>query len=302
MRQREPDRVVFAIGLMLCAYFLFSGVDASVKWLSAAGFAAVQLAFMRYAGHAVLSLAVVVRHGRRAVQVAPSERGQVVLRALCILASTVLNFIAIRYLPLTLTATIMFSVPLIVCALSGPVLGERVGPWRWGAVAVGFAGVLIAMRPFSAQFHWAMVLSLATALSFAGYTLLTRKLAGRVSPEAQQLYTGLVGVLALGPVTLSVWQSPDNGLDWALLIGVGGLAWVGHEIMTRAHAHAPASVLSPFLYSLLPFMGFWSYTVFGHVPDTATVVGAGTVILAGLVIWARERRSPGTASEGRPPR
>ncbi len=288
--QANQDRVALGIGSMLLAYFLFSGVDASVKWLSAAGFAAVQLAFMRYAGHVVLSVAAIARHGVTWSRFGTTHVGWVVLRATMILLSTVLNFFAIRYLPLTLTATIMFLVPIIVCALSGPFLGERVGPWRWAAVVAGFVGVVIAMQPWSADFHWAVFLSLATAFAFAAYTLLTRKLAGRVSAESQQFYTGIVGTLALAPVALPVWQSPSNTLDWALLIGLGVLAWVGHEVMTRAHGLAPASVLTPFLYSLLLFMGFWSAVVFDHLPDRATLLGAAIVIGAGLVIWVREQR------------
>ncbi len=289
--QANQDRVALGIGLMLCAYFLFSGVDASVKWLSGLGFAALQLAFMRYAGHVVLSVLMIARDGVSLSRFGADEPGWVILRALMILLSTVLNFFAIRYLPLTLTATIMFLVPIIVCALSGPILGERVGPWRWAAVIAGFVGVAIAMRPFSADFHWAVFLSLATAVAFALYTLLTRKLAGRVSAESQQLYTGVVGTLALAPFALPQWQSPTTTLDWTLLIGLGVLAWVGHEIMTRAHGFAPASVLTPFLYSLLVFMGFWSYAVFDHAPDGATLIGASIVISAGLVIWFRERQT-----------
>ena len=97
-----------------------------------------------------------------------------------LMISTVLNFIAVTYLPLTLTSTILFSTPIIICMLSWPLLGERVGLFRFGAIALGFGGVAIAIRPFDDSFHWAVFLSLGGAFTFALYSILTRRLAGLV--------------------------------------------------------------------------------------------------------------------------
>ena len=286
----NEDRVTLGIGLMLVAYALFSCVDVSAKWLVLAGQASLQVAFMRYAGHLVVSVGLIGRGGLTMDRFATERVGLVLLRALFLMLSTIGNFVAVRYLPLTLTAIISFSAPIMICALSMPLLGERVGPWRWAAILVGFAGLLIAVRPFNATVHWAVLFSLGSAFSMAMYTLLTRKLSGSVSPTTMQFYGGLFGTVALLPFAIATWVPPDGLLAWALLIGLGFVAWLGHEIFSRAHAFATAGSLTPFSYSFILYMTAWSAGVFGQYPDGMTILGAAIVTAAGLVIWARERR------------
>ena len=286
----NEDRVTLGICLMLVAYALFSCVDVSAKWLVLAGHASFQVAFMRYAGHLAISVALIARGGLDANRFATEKAGLVILRALFLMLSTICNFVAVRYLPLTLTATISFSAPIMICALSMPLLGERVGPWRWGAICVGFVGLLIAVRPFDAEIHWAVLFSIGSAFSMAMYTLLTRKLSGSVSATTMQFYAGLFGTVVLLPFALATWVSPAGPLAWALLLGIGPLAWVGHEAFSRAHAFATAGTLTPFSYAFILYMTAWSAGVFGQYPDALTILGASIVTVAGLVIWARERR------------
>ena len=277
------------IALTLFAYFTFSMLDTSAKWLVLAGIPALQIGFMRYALHFVVSAGLVARQGRGLARFGADRMGLVLLRAALLMGSTLCNFVAIRYIPLTLTATIMFSAPIIVTALSGPVLGEKVGPWRWGAIVAGFIGVVVAIRPFDADFHWAALLSLTGAACFAVYQLLTRMLAGKVSSDTMQLYSGMVGTLVLAPFAAAVWTSPTTTLDWGLLFGVGFLGWFGHDMLTRAYGLASASVLTPFAYVMIVYLGVWSWLVFAQTPTRATVLGAAIVMSAGLVIWLRER-------------
>lgn len=304
------DRPMLGIGLMLFTYFLFSCVDTSAKWLAYAGLPAAQLAFMRYFVHLFISIGLIARQGVSPSRFGTDQVGLVLLRSGLLVACTILNFIAVRHLPLTLTSTIMFSSPIIICALSGPVLGERVGVWRWSAILVGFCGILIAIRPFDAGFHWAVFLSLGNALAFAAYALITRKLSGTISTDTMQLYTGLVGAAVLAPFALAAWQMPATPLGWSLMIGLGLLGWLGHETLTRAHGYATASALTPFSYVFIIYLGVWSYAVFGELPDGWTVLGALVVTAAGMTIWLRERwparRDPGrlvprgAAETGRP--
>ena len=209
----NEDRALFGIGLMLIAYLTFSFIDTTVKWLAIAGLPALQLAFMRYAAHFVISLAVVLRGGLSRDRFTSDRPVLVVLRGTLIMFSTLLNLLAVRYMPLTLTSTILFSSPLIVCALSWPLLGERVGPWRWFAIFVGFCGIVIAVRPFDDQFHWAVIISMMSAISFAMYLILTRKLAGQVSTDTMQFYSGAVGFIVLAPFAFLPWQNPAGLLD-----------------------------------------------------------------------------------------
>ncbi len=286
----NEDKAMFGIGLMLIAYLTFSFIDSSVKWLALAGLHALQLAFMRYAMHFFISLYIIGRGGFSKERFSADHLLLVIIRGSLIMFSTVLNFIALRYLPLTLTSTILFSAPLIVCALSWPLLGERVGPWRWFAIMIGFIGVVIAIRPFDDSFHPAAILSMCSATSFALYLILTRKLAGKVSTDTLQFYAGAVGFTVLAPFAVYNWKSPETGLDWIILFTLGFWGWSGHQLLTNAHRFAPASTLSPFSYSFILFLTIWSYFLFDHLPDRWTILGGSIIVVAGLIIWGRERQ------------
>ena len=283
------DRAVLGIGLMLIAYLTFSFVDTTVKWLAVVGLSALQLAFMRYFAHFILSIVIIAKDGFTRDRFSSDKMFLVVLRGSMIMFSTIFNFYAVRYLPLTLTSTILFSSPLIVCALSWPLLGERVGPWRWLAIVIGFCGVVIAIRPFNEEFHWAVILSVLSAVSFSMYLLLTRKLAGLVSTDTMQFYSGAVGFVVLAPFAIITWQNPQSAFDWFLLISIGLWAWGGHQVLTNAYRFAPANILSPYSYSFIIYVTVWSYLFFDHLPDRWTILGAGFIVAAGLFIWMRER-------------
>lgn len=279
---------------MLVAWFLFSLVDTSVKWLVLAGLPALQLAFMRYLGHFVLSIGSVLRGGADLERFKTERLGLVLFRAYLLTAATAFNFIALNYLSLTVTAAIMFTSPIIVCALGGPMLGEYAGPWRWFAIILGFLGVLVVIRPFGAEFHWAMLLAVHNATALALYSIITRKLSGIIAIETMQFYMGLFGTAVLLPFAIYYWENPATALDWALMIGLGISAWMGHEFLTRAHLLAPASTLMPYTYSFLIYLAIASYVIWDELPDTYTMIGAAIIVISGLIIWTRERRlAPG---------
>jgi len=286
-REDAPGK---GIALMLLAYLLFSMTDTSVKWLSLAGLPALQLAFMRFATHFALSTGPMLGRDHSGWTAPRSQALLMLLRGALLAVSTVTNFIALRYLDLTMSASIMFSSPIIVSALSVPLLGETVGKWRWSAILLGFVGVLLVVRPWSAEFHWAALLSLTAATALALFSILTRQLAGQAAPRTMQLYGGLVGTVVLAPIAFFIWESPGSALDWTLMIGVGVTAWAGHHFFSQAHSYAPASVLMPFSYSFLIYLAISGYLVFGTVPDRQTLLGACVIAAAGLVIWWRERR------------
>jgi len=284
----NEDKPLVGIVLMLFAFFSFSLIDVNAKWLAFIGLPALQLSFMRYFGHFLISITLISRGGMELSRFGTDHWFLVVLRGFLLMLSTVMNFIAVQYLPLTLTATILFSAPIMVCALSWPLLGERVGIWRWSAIMIGFCGILIAIRPFDESFQWAMFLSLFGAFCFALYSLITRKLSGIVASDTMQFYSGLVGTVVLLPFAIVLWENPETALQWGQMIMLGLFGWIGHEFLTRAHGFAPASILTPFGYSFIIFMTFWSILVFGHLPDMWTISGAIVVVIAGLIIWFRE--------------
>jgi drug/metabolite transporter (DMT)-like permease len=284
-----PDRARLGIVMMLAAWFCFALVDSSAKWLVTAGLPALQLAFMRYAGHFAISLGIAATNGQSLSRFRTPHLGPLLVRAALLLSATVMNFWVLSVLPLTVTSAIMFSSPILVSLLAWPLLGERVGPWRMGAILVGFAGVLVVIRPFGESFHWMMLLVPYNALAMALYSILTRKLAGSVSTEVMQFIMGATGTVALLPFALWVWQSPDSARDWLLLAALGVFGWGGHQLLTGAHRFGSASTLMPYTYSFLIYLTAISWLVFDHVPDLWTMVGAAIIVGSGLVIWKREQ-------------
>lgn len=287
--ERREDRVGFGIVLALTAFLTFSFIDTSVKWLAVLGIPAMQLAFMRYAGHFVMSVLILIRSGSGTSMLVSDRPVLMIVRGLCLALSTVMNFIAIQYLPLTLTSTILFLAPIIVCAVSWPLLGERVGIWRFLAILVGFGGVLIAIQPTGSEFHWSIFASLLAAIFFAFYQVLTRKLTGLVATDTLQFYTGFVGTALLLPFAIFLWKSPETVFGWTVLCGLGLFGFLGHEFLTRSYRYAEAYKLSPFAYSFMIYVTLWSFLFFGQTPDTHTVIGAVIVVASGLFIWMREQ-------------
>ena len=287
---QKQDRALFGIILMVIAYLIFSFIDVSAKWLAIAGLPAMQLAFMRYVGHMAISTGLLVRDGDLGSLFRTKYLLVAMFRGSLLMGSTILNFIAVQYLPLTLTSTILFSAPIIICLLSWPLLGEKVGYWRWSAIMLGFIGILVTIRPFDSDFHYAAFYSLGGAFCFALYSILTRRLAGEISVDVMQFHSGFVGTVVLLPFAILSWQSPDTMMDWAIMIMLGVFGWMGHQLLTHAHSFAAANLLTPFGYSFILFLTTWSYLVFDHLPDIWTVIGASIIITSGLIIWLREMK------------
>ena len=274
--------------LMMAAMVFFTLLDATAKHL-VQDLPPVVAVFGRYLVALGLSLAVILRKSDTALLVTSYPKLQV-LRGLLLMASTALNFTAIMYLQLAQTAAIFFSIPLWVCALSVPILGEKVGLRRWIAVAIGFFGVLVIMRPGTGSFHWAMLLSVTASLCGAIYNIVTRKVGGRDRAETSLFYVGLVGAAAAATPLPFVWKTPE-GLQW-LMLGFMGLAGtIGHFMLIQAHRLAPASALAPYMYTQIVWMIAVGYFAFGDVPDLWTLVGAAIVVASGLFVFAGEARA-----------
>jgi drug/metabolite transporter (DMT)-like permease len=284
----RTERPLLGIGFVLIAFVLFTVLDASAKWLGQAGLPTQEVVLVRYGVHFMLMLVIFLPRERIALVRTRSPILEVV-RALCLLGSTVCNFLAIQYLPLTTTASIMFTMPLIICLISIPLLGEHVGWRRWTAIIIGLIGVLVIIRPGTSAFHPAAILSLLAATCGAGYSLLTRKLAGIDSSWTQNFYAAGVATLCIAPFAFQMWVWPLDWRSW-LAFGIIGVAgFVGHLFVTEAHRFAPASTLAPFAYTQIVWMTIASWLLFNQPPDSAIYIGAPIVILSGLYIWLRER-------------
>jgi drug/metabolite transporter (DMT)-like permease len=173
-----------------------------------------------------------------------------------------------------------------------------VGWHRVLAIVAGFLGVLVVMHPGLGEVHWAMLLVLAATVGYALYNIATRYLAAFDPASVTQTYTPLVGVLVMTPFGLAEWQSPDDWWLWVLFATLGFWGGLGHWFLILAHRIAPAPVLAPYIYLGLIWMSVGGFLVFGDVPTVWTLGGGGIVILAGLYLFARERKMLGATRGG----
>ena len=195
-------------------------------------------------------------------------------------------------MPLADVHSLLALTPLAVTALCGPLLGERVGPWRWAAVGVGFVGVLIILRPGLGVTQPAALIVLAAVLLYALYQILTRMVGQVDSAETTLLWQLLVGAAVLGLVVPFVWRMPAPE-HWPTFILVAALGGVAHWAMIRALQLAPAASIQPFTYTLLIWAVVIGWVGFGDLPDAWTLLGASAIVGAGIFTALREHRLRG---------
>jgi drug/metabolite transporter (DMT)-like permease len=179
--------------------------------------------------------------------------------------------------------------PLIIAALSGPVLGERVGWRRWVAIGIGFIGVLVILNPGQTVFSPAALVPLLAASMFALYGLLTRYVARKDTSATSFFWTGTMGAVALTCIGVWYWE-PMSGQDWALMGVLCITGALGHYMLIRCYEVAEASSVQPFAYLQLVFASALGLTVFGETLRPNVAIGAAIVIGAGLFTLLRERR------------
>jgi len=274
---------------MLTAFALFVIMDTSAKWLVLAGIPALQVAFLRFLIHLLLVLGVYLPRQGGALFLTRVRSIQLA-RGAMLAGATLLNFTALKYLPLPVTISIFFAGPMLVCLLSIPVLGERVGARRLSAVLSGFVGVLVIVQPWNEAFGWHVLLSIGSMCCASGYFVLTRLMRGADGNGTSQFHAAIVGSVVLAPLALGGWVWPADPQAWALLLLIGTFGVIGHSMVTRAHELAEASMLAPTVYSQIVYVSLFSWLVFDSPPSGNTLVGATIIIGSGLYLWWRERQ------------
>lgn len=283
------SRANFGIMLVLAAQLVLLFLDISAKWLSVEGMPTGEIVFVRYGMHLALLLLLFLPVSGKSLFVSNNLKLEL-LRGVCLLTTTGLNFLAMRYLPLTVTSAIQFSAPLVICAMSGPLLGEKVGWRRWLAITVGFCGILIIVRPGSEAFQPAALLSVACAFFLALFSILTRKLAGVDTAQTQQFYAGATPVILLLPIAFTDWVWPSSSVSWVAFLVMGAAGLGGHYLNSVAHRFASPAILAPFSYLSLIYLSVASWLIFNQPPDEWFMLGVGIIVLSGLYIWLRERQ------------
>ncbi|WP_420005047.1 DMT family transporter [Arenibacterium sp. LLYu02] len=222
---------------------------------------------------------------RKAAQT--SQRGLQIFRAFVLVAEVCVMVASFTVLGLVESHAVFVCYPLLVAALSGPILGEAVGWRRWAAIGMGFVGVLIILQPGSGVFQLAALIPLLAASMFALYGLLTRYVARKDSSATSFFYTGVWGMIFVTPLGLYMWE-PMTASDWGWMGALCVTGALGHWFLIKCYEMAEASAVQPFAYLQLPFVSVVGLAVFGEEMRTNVVIGAVLVVAAGLFTFWRE--------------
>jgi S-adenosylmethionine uptake transporter len=271
--------------LMLAGDFMFALNDAMGKWL-VASFSVGQVVAIRSVGAFLVLGPMMARQG--AGKLFNIERPLLqVLRVVATTADTGCFYAAVVYLPLADVMSFYMAGPIYVAALSHFLLGEKVGWRRWAAILIGFAGVLVMLKPSSAAFSLSSIYALAGSLAFGFAIILSRRLRGTSDTTLVTWQT--IGTLLVGAVlALGSWRTP-SALDVGAMLLLGIVSCVAHLLITRALKLAPASTLAPLHYTLLLWAVVFGLVFFGDVPGPRILAGSAIVVLAGLFIFHRQK-------------
>ena len=281
-RLRDNRRGIY---WMLLTTGLFTSLDATAKYL-AQDYPVPQVLWARFSFHLLFVAAFL---GTRLSVTLRSERlGLQLLRSLLMLVTTGMFFFAVGSLPLADVVAIMFVGPLFVTALSVPLLGDYVGPRRWAAVAVGFLGALLVVRPGSGIMQGLAVLPVLAAFSHALYTITTRKLANHDRPMTTLFYTAALGAVVTTAIVPFFWVTPDV-TGWLLMALLGVFGAAGHLTLIKALGYASPVVVAPLSYASLVWSIGMGFALFGDLPDGMTLLGAAVIAGSGLYVFHRER-------------
>ena len=282
---------------MLMAGFLFATQDVIAKYLSLS-YPTTQVLWARFI--VPIAMLAIIFNRRLPGLMATRRRGLQLVRSglLCVMLG--LLFSAYRFMPLADATAIMFIGPILVTALSMPMLGEHVGPRRWAAVVVGFAGALVIIRPDAGVMQAAAFLALGAAFISSIHQIIIRILSREDSALTTLLYTPLVGALATSAAIAFLWVAPDLE-GWLLMALLGALGVASQFGLIKAFEAAPAATVSPFMYFILIWAGVYGLAVFGDIPDAWTLLGAAVIVASGLYIFHREqlRGLPAATAESR---
>jgi len=228
------------------------------------------------------------------------------LRGAFVVVSNLTFFTALAAMPLAEASAIFFIAPLLITALSALVLREHVGAWRWAALAVGMAGVLLIVKPGSMAFHWAVVLPAISALAYAGMHTMTRSMGRTESAATMAVYIQLSFItvcLSMGAVfgggqyagsgdpslefLLRPWAWP-SARDMAFLVGAGACSATGGYLMSQAYRSSAAGLVAPFEYVSLVLAAFWGFTIWGEVPGLWSAIGIVLILASGVFVAVRK--------------
>ena len=273
--------------LAVAAWAVFSLQDAIVKYLVIA-LPAPEILFVR-SGLIVLVAAFVARREDLVAATRRREASVILARSIFILAAWLCYYTAARTLQLAELVTLYFAAPLFVVAMSGPLLGEIVGRWRWLATGLGFAGVVIAANPKGGAETLPVTLALIAAVSWAISTVLARTLTATISTSMMMIGGNAFFFVVCGAMAPALFVWPTLR-ETGLLLALGAVGSLGQALWIESLRKAEASLLAPLEYSMFAYAVFWGWFVFGDLPTARTLIGAAIILSAGLLTVGVEQR------------
>jgi drug/metabolite transporter (DMT)-like permease len=284
----QNNNIPLGIALMTATTCVFAVQDGLSRHL-ASEYNVLMVVMIRYWFFAAFVIAVARRKAGGIRAAARTEQPALqAFRGLLLAAEICIMVAAFTVLGLVESHAVFTCYPLLVAALSGPVLGERVGWKRWAAIGVGFVGVLIILQPGITVFDPAAGLPLLSAMMFALYGLLTRFAARKDTTATSFFWTGTVGAVGITLIGIWFWE-PMSPIDWAYMICLCITGVLGHWLLIRCYEVAEASAVQPFAYLQLVFATLIGITLFGETLRANVAIGATLIVAAGLFTFGRER-------------
>lgn len=283
----NPPRNLRGIVTMLCAVSLLSLMDVGMKQLSM-HYPPFQVGTLR--GAASWPLCVIWVLGTTGVRDLLQVRWPLHLFRGVLGVGMMAAFVyGVRFLPLTTAYTLFFIAPLLITALSVPLLGERVGPKRWIAIAIGFIGVLVALRPTGeGMLTWAGLAIIGAAAAYSVSAISVRILSRSDSTQSMVFWILTLITLGSGALALPGWV-PIRDEHWWWIAGVGVVGILGQYTITEAFRHGEASVIAPLEYTALAWGVGFDALLWGVLPDGVTWLGAAIIVASGLYLMRHER-------------
>ena len=283
-----PHSLAVAVCLYLTTMVLFIVLDTIAKHLLVVH-SIVFIAWVRFFLHFVVLAAILP--GPRRERLRTRNLRLLALRSMAWMSITFLFYAGLRHVPLAESIMLVSTAPFMIALLAGPALGERIRPMTWVAIALGFTGVVVVLRPGLGALHWGAVFPLLAAAAFSVAQVVTKRLSAEEDQWTILIYSAGIAALLLTPFGISAW--PEFALtDWMLLAPMGILAAAGDMAILAALRRAPASTLAPYQYSQILWAMIAGALVFGEFPDGMAVAGATIIVTGGLVLWRTGTRTP----------
>lgn len=284
----QPDQRA-SLGWLFIGIGLFATMDAAAKWVGRS-YPLTAAVWLRYLVPTLLigSYLVATRGWNFARAPQPSVQ---ILRGILLVLSTLCFWTALAHLPLVEAATVSFVCPTMVVIFSALLLGERPRREHWIALAMGFVGVLIALRPGVAHAGVGAIAALSSAAFYALYLVLTRKVADQADSLVLLFHANAIGALALSVVAPAAARMPNALAEWLILPALGVFGALGHWCLIKAYAKADAATLAPFMYAQLLVAAFYGWLIYDNLPDGFTLLGMTVILASGLYVLNEGRKS-----------